>query len=238
MSALAAVTFDYAALEPALADDARAVASRIRGRLRTVYRDTGRDLIQIKDRIGHGQFGAWLKAEFDMTERAAENYMNAARWLEGKSESVSDLPATAVYALAAPSAPVAAVNEVVAAIEAGTKLPTHAIRSMLAEALEAERKAKAEAAKTEEQRQEERKARESRAARQARNERERQAQQENQQRAEQVRVERWMPLAQRVAAALDPQDFRDLTATLTSNADWDNYHTLLRLLRELAQPAQ
>ena len=41
-----------------------------------------------------------------MGERTAYNYMNGARFLEGKSASVANLRPATIYALAAPSAPV------------------------------------------------------------------------------------------------------------------------------------
>jgi hypothetical protein len=127
--------FDYATLIPDLANIARDAANRIKGRVRASILDTGRDLIAVKAGMKHGQFGVWLRAEFAMTERTAENYMNGARWLDGKSEMLSLLPPAAVYVLAAPSAPAAVVNEVVASAEAGTVLPLLKIKEKLAAAV-------------------------------------------------------------------------------------------------------
>ena len=144
--------FDYGAISPELANAARAAAERIRARLNESYLATGQDLIEIKKRIGHGQFGGWLKHEFGMTERTAENYMNAARFLTGKSETLSVLPPAVLYKLAAPSAPAAVVAEVVESADAGTIMPVQFIREKLATAVKAERQAAAEAAKSLEQR--------------------------------------------------------------------------------------
>jgi hypothetical protein len=229
------IGFDYSILDRDLADDARTVAERIRGRLRTACVDTGRDLIGIKDRLGHGRFGAWLKAEFDMTERTAENCMNVARFLEGKSETLSVLPPTILYALAAPSAPLAVVNEVVNAAETGTIPAPKEIRQKLSKAKlaerlaeEAERKAKIEAAKSTEQRAKEQKARESKAQREARNAAEHQATKEKEQREEEERVDRLRPLADRIATL----GGRDLRALVKALDDWNDTRTLMRLLRE------
>jgi hypothetical protein len=123
--------FDYAALDRDLADEARGLADRIRDRIRTFTHDTGRDLIAIKEKMPHGAFGAWIAAEFQMSDRTAQNYMGAARWLEGKSAKFAFLPPSAVYALAAPSAPTEVVAEVEAEVESGTVPTVAEIRERL-----------------------------------------------------------------------------------------------------------
>jgi hypothetical protein len=85
------VTFDYAALPPDVVTEAQGAAERIRTRIRAAIVDVGADLIGVKDRLPHGAFSVWLKAEFGMTERTAQNYMSAAA-LAGKYETVSVLP--------------------------------------------------------------------------------------------------------------------------------------------------
>ena len=95
--------FNYDALDPVLAADARAVAARIKVRVRESYAETGRELIDMKERLGHGRFGVWLQAEFDMTARSAERYMAVGRLLQANSDIVSHLPPATVQALAAPS---------------------------------------------------------------------------------------------------------------------------------------
>lgn len=65
------------------------IAERIRARIRRTAMDiieTGQDLIQAKQALGHGKFGEWIEAEFNMSLRTAQNYMRAAEWAEGKSE--------------------------------------------------------------------------------------------------------------------------------------------------------
>jgi hypothetical protein len=148
--------FDYAALPADLADDARKIADRIRSRVRASYIETGRDLIDMKAKLGHGRFGPWIAAEFAINERTAENYMNAATFLEGKSETLSVLPPTVIYALAAPSAPASLVNEIVDAAKDGAVLDAAEIKAKLATAKDATRRAAAEAKKTPEEREKER----------------------------------------------------------------------------------
>ncbi len=59
----------------------------------------------VKQQIQHGQFGAWLHAEFGMTERMTRNDMRAVAAFGAKTDIMSDLPPTAIYTLAAPSTP-------------------------------------------------------------------------------------------------------------------------------------
>lgn len=197
--------------------------------------ETGRDLCAIKDKLDHGKFGAWIKAEFSMTMRTATNYMNVVR-LECKSETISLLPPVALYALASPSAPPAAVTEILAAVEFGVPMTAPAIKAKLADAIkasrdaaEAARWAEIEAAKSPDQIRKEQKARELKASRRARKEREQQALDEQRAQEEQERDARLLPLVQRIAAAITPRDLAALVKVLTSHDFHDN-RTLLRLL--------
>jgi len=95
--------FDYSTLPVELAADAIQIAARIKGRLVGGYIATGHDLIDMKDRLGHGRFGAWLTAEFGLSARSAERYMAAARFDRANYDTVSDLLPATMQALAAPS---------------------------------------------------------------------------------------------------------------------------------------
>lgn len=67
--------------------------------------EIGEKLIQVKERLGHGKFGAWLESEFGWSDRTARRYMMVAEHF--KSDTVSDLSiqAKALYLLASPSTP-------------------------------------------------------------------------------------------------------------------------------------
>ena len=71
--------FDYASFAETTAAKARAVAERIRERTEAAIIQTGLGLIEVKGLLEHGAFGDWLRAEFGMSARTAENYMSAAR---------------------------------------------------------------------------------------------------------------------------------------------------------------
>lgn len=129
--------FDYIIIDPLIAAEARLIAEKIRFRLHTSVTDTGNDLIAAKSKLPHGSFGAWIRAEFGMSDTTAQNYMNAARFMEGKSTKFGNLPPSAIYALAAPSAPAEVVDKVMAEVEAGTLLSVEAIRERLTAATKA-----------------------------------------------------------------------------------------------------
>jgi hypothetical protein len=117
--------FAYAALEPALASQAKAAADRINANKDAADKSMfaiGRDLLAIKAKLPHGAFGKWITAEFDMSDRTAQNYMNATLAFE-KNESVSFLPPTVIYMLAAPSTPTEIIESVIAESERGN-VPT------------------------------------------------------------------------------------------------------------------
>ncbi len=132
--------FDYSTLTPEAARQARAAADAINRIVVQNYREVGRHLRNMKELLPHGAFVEWCKKALNVTPRSAQNYMAAAEWLDGKSETLSLLPATVVYALAAPSAPAEVVQEVVAAAEAGS-MPEPAVISHKIEVARAEERA-------------------------------------------------------------------------------------------------
>src|SRR5258707_9221360 len=72
----------------------------------------GRNLHEVKERLPHGQFLAWLQAEFAMSERQARNFMHVATRFGTKPEILADLSLTVIYALAAPSTSQAVIDQV------------------------------------------------------------------------------------------------------------------------------
>ncbi len=123
--------FNYATLAPDVAVVARATADQIRSRFKWTFIDTGRDLLAVKNRLTHGQFGAWLKAEFGMADRTAERYMTAAA-LAAKSDKMSILPEPTLRAIAgAPRTVQAAMME---RLERGDHLTTADVHKATQEA--------------------------------------------------------------------------------------------------------
>lgn len=116
MANLIDVGFDYAVIDEDGRDKVKEAAVRIRLRMSRTVEDIieiGRDLIAVKKSLAHGQFERWVEAEFGMTIKTAQNFMNVTAKFGAKSETVSLLPASVLYALAAPSTDNAVVEEVI-----------------------------------------------------------------------------------------------------------------------------
>jgi hypothetical protein len=132
--------FDYSGVSDADIAEAEAIAERIRDRIRGSIIDTGTDLLAVKEKMDHGKFGQWLKFHFDMSERSAQNYMNAAQKFGSTPKVIDVLPPTVVYKLAAKSAPADLREAIIAEITAGA-VPDHkTIESRLVAAKSEERR--------------------------------------------------------------------------------------------------
>lgn len=87
-------------------------------------REIGQRLIEVKKRLGHGRFGAWLSAEFEWDDRTARRFMSVADRFKTDKLSKINLAPSALYLLAAPSTPETAKKEAIARAEAGESI-TH-----------------------------------------------------------------------------------------------------------------
>lgn len=158
--------FDYSALPGEVATLARDVADRVRSRHQqqiAAIIETGRDLEAVKAKVEHGQFALWLDAEFGWSARTAQRYMQTAI-LDGKSDTVSYLPPTAVYALTAASTPEPVRNEIMERLEAGEHVDPIEVRDRIKEGKEVERASRISAKLPAKQRRDRRKAAERRQA--------------------------------------------------------------------------
>lgn len=144
MKAPLSVLFDYTALPADVGAEAKAAAASIKEHMRGAIIDVGIDLIRIKDRLPHGEFGKWLKAEFRMTKRSAQRYMSAAA-LARKCDTVSDLRPKTIYLLAAPSTPQPVQQVVLDRLNNGERIEDETICEMVAEAKFQEQQAQREA---------------------------------------------------------------------------------------------
>jgi hypothetical protein len=126
--------FDYFGVSDAVAEEAEATAERIRNRHRASIIDTGNDLRSIKDKLAHGKFGNWLDYHFGMSERTAQNYMNAATAFRSAPKVVDVLPPSTVYKLAAKGAPEEVRQSVIDEIVGGVTPDHRQIESRIAAA--------------------------------------------------------------------------------------------------------
>lgn len=134
-STLIAAAFDYQALD----SDTRDLIQQKTGEIKALARRAAEDiitigyaLIEVKANLKHGQFGAWLQAEFGWQERTAQGFMQVARRF-GKSAIIADLnlAPTVLGMLAAPSTPDPAIAEAISLLQSGKKVDTHTARDII-----------------------------------------------------------------------------------------------------------
>jgi hypothetical protein len=139
-----ATTFDYHTMSPTSAEALRKQAARIREQVQITARAIvaiGKDLLAVKQSLGHGRFSQWVEAECGFSMRSADNYIRAATFAEGKMETVSILPPATIYRLASKKAAPEVVEVVISRAESGTVTDDSAVKAMLTEAASARRKA-------------------------------------------------------------------------------------------------
>jgi hypothetical protein len=126
--------FNYAGMSPKCARTLRSCAARIRqhdGKITRHIFEIGKTLVEAKTLLPHGYFSKWLDAEFCWPERTAQRYMQVARVLGDKADTVSDLPAAALYNLAAKSTPDELRDEILEQLEAGKAPPNRELTARL-----------------------------------------------------------------------------------------------------------
>jgi len=115
--------FDYSFLDSETRAFIQEKVQAIHMRLKRTAEDViaiGQDLLEVKARLRHGQFGQWIQAEFSMSERHAQNFMNVALRFGSKSAIIALLPITVIYELASPSTP----DRIIELVEEGMIEPT------------------------------------------------------------------------------------------------------------------
>lgn len=123
-----APTFDYGALDNADRSVVQQKTTEIRDRMgRAVQNivEMGERLLVVKDKLGHGQFGAWLDAEFGWTPMTASRMMRAAEFVKSNNLLDSTIAPSALYLLASDSTPDEVRDQFIEAAKNG-KPVTHA----------------------------------------------------------------------------------------------------------------
>ncbi|WP_250126633.1 DUF3102 domain-containing protein [Chroococcidiopsis sp. CCMEE 29] len=113
--------FDYASLDAATSRFVQQQTGEIRALMKRTAQgivEIGQKLIEVKERIGHGQFGLWLNAEFEWSQDTATNFIRVAQRFGGNPK-FSEFAPSALYLLAAPSTPDTVRQEALARAEAG-----------------------------------------------------------------------------------------------------------------------
>lgn len=135
--------FDYRAISEDVAEIARSAANRIRDHERKAQDslwEIGRELISVKESLGHGQFRAWIESEFGMSKATAHRYMSIAANIPSKCLTVRHLPPKALQALAKPTTPPEVREGLIERIEAGEVLQPYEVCDIVKTATDAERK--------------------------------------------------------------------------------------------------
>ena len=126
------------ALYQSLAPDHAALAMRAEERIkaRTVVTviENGRDLLEVKNALGHGLFTQWLAQTFPFTARTAQRWMTAAEQYGAKSDLGSLLNSKVLQLLAAPSTPEDVREEIEARATAGEKITIAEVERLKREA--------------------------------------------------------------------------------------------------------
>jgi len=123
--------FSYADLTPEAEHAVRSAAAAIKAVTARSIREIGQHLLLAKAALPHGAFTVWAETELGISGRSARNYMTAAQWLDGKPETVADLPPSVIYALASPTAPSEVVEHVIAVAETGASIDVVAVQTRL-----------------------------------------------------------------------------------------------------------
>lgn len=140
----AALRFDYnlvAEPDRLAVQDAAIDINRKHRRVLTDMIAIGRRLAEVRQLLPHGTFLAWLRAEFDLSQRTAYNMMGAGAVYndDTRLQRVANLSERAVYLLAAESTPEPARVEVEEQIErTGKPLTSIEVRQVIARHLQAE----------------------------------------------------------------------------------------------------
>lgn len=143
--------FDYSLLDPETKDLVMTRTAEIKILLKQTglgIIEIGKALIDVKERIVHGNWLTWLETEFGLKERSAQDFMRIAENEKLKSANfalIANFQSTALRLLFAQSAPEDAQDEALASAEAGEMITYTRAKEMIAEAKE---KARAEAAIT------------------------------------------------------------------------------------------
>lgn len=129
--------FDYSSLSSAIASQTKKSAEKIKLRLKRTAQDIveiGKELIEVKANLPHGQFLSWIDAEFKMNKQMANTFMNVAERFGEKSDYLTFAP-TILYMLASPSTPDEVVQTAIEMAENGEKITVAEVKRLKAESL-------------------------------------------------------------------------------------------------------
>lgn len=96
--------------------------------------DIGSKLIDVKARLGHGNFGGWLESEFGWSDQTARRFMHVAEFSKiNTGVDFMNIQAKALYLLAAPSTPEAARIEAIERAQNGETITHRTAQNIVSE---------------------------------------------------------------------------------------------------------
>ena len=97
---------------------------RLLGKTAEHLLEVGRRLIDVKATLNHGEWGDYLRREFDWNERTAQRFMNVAERFKNDNLSDLNIAPSALYLLSAPSTPDEVRGEIIDRARTGERI-TH-----------------------------------------------------------------------------------------------------------------
>lgn len=137
MTATQLALFDYAALDAETRIVVQQRTTEIKALMKRAASDIieiGQKLIEVKARLGHGQFTGWFEAELGLERTMATKFIQVAeRFGAVDMLKISTFAPSALYLLAAPSTPESAREEAIERAGTGEQITHAAARSIVAE---------------------------------------------------------------------------------------------------------
>ena len=135
------LAFEYTALDSETRIVVQQRTTEIKALMRRAASDIieiGQKLIEVKERLGHGNFSNWLAAEFEWSHMTAARFMQVAEFAKiNTGVNFANIQAKALYLLAAPSTPETARIEALERAEAGETI-THSVAKAIVNTARAE----------------------------------------------------------------------------------------------------
>lgn len=124
--------FDYSTLDAETLDFVTEQAGKIRLLMKRTAQniiEVGQKLIEIKQRLGYGQYRKWIEAEFNWSKSTANSFENVAKQF-ANVQNLDIFSPSVLYELAAPSTPESARQEAIARAKAGEKIGCKSAREI------------------------------------------------------------------------------------------------------------
>lgn len=127
--------FDYSFLNTETSCFVRERTEQIKLRIQRMEADIlaiGNYLIEVKEKIGHGQYLRWLEIEFNWSDRQARRYTGTAKRLFGKLDNLSsvNIDRSAYWLLAEAKTSDKAIEEVLKLAETGEKITRTIVKNV------------------------------------------------------------------------------------------------------------